>query len=158
MFHELRRKDRELTGSRITELLNTAEYGFLSLGTSDNGYTYGIPISYVYDEENNTLYFHGANEGEKLNQIKRGNKVSFCVVGTTEPLPQMFSTKYESVITFGEASIITDEDEKRKALRLLVLKYAKEYVAEGDRYMEKSWNRNTAFKIIVEHITAKARY
>jgi len=157
MFREIRRKNRELTGKRIYELLDTAEYGFVSLGTSENGYAYGIPINYAYDKEGNTLYFHGAPEGQKTDEIKRNNKVSFCVVGETQPLAKEFSTIYESVIIFGDAEIISDDDEKRKALRLLVRKYSKGYEEIGEKYMDNSWSRTLTFKIVVRHITAKAK-
>ena len=91
MFREVRRQNRILEDkARISELLNTSEYGFLSLGTSENGYGYGIPISYVYDEEANTLYFHCAPKGQKLDLINQNNKVSFCVVGVTKPIAEQF--------------------------------------------------------------------
>lgn len=158
MFREIRRKNRELTGERIQELLKSAEYGFLSLGTSENGYAYGIPINYAYDEESKSLYFHGAPDGQKTDEIRRNNKVSFCVVGKTQPIPEQFSTIYESVIVFGEASIIDSDEEKRKALRLLVVKYSGGFEDLGEKYMNKSWNRTLTFKIEVRHITAKAKY
>lgn len=158
MFREIRRKNRELTGERVTELLQTAEYGFLSLGTSENGYGYGIPLSYTYDEQTDSLYFHCATAGQKLDEIRRNNKVSFCVVGHTKPIGEQFTTLYESVIIFGQAYIIKEEDEKRKALRLLVKKYSAGYEELGEKYMEGSWNRTTTFKVKVAHITAKAKY
>ncbi|NDW17588.1 pyridoxamine 5'-phosphate oxidase family protein [Dysgonomonas sp. 216] len=158
MFREIRRKNRELTGERIYELLETSEYGFLSLGVSDNGYAYGVPMSYVYDKDANFLYFHCASDGQKLDEIKRNSKVSFCVVGKTQPVADKFTTLYESVIAFGEAVIIESDEEKRKALRLLVKKYSNGFEDLGETYMAKSWDRTTAFKILVQHVTAKAKY
>jgi len=158
MFKEIRRKSRELTGERVNELLRTTEYGFLSLGSSVNGYAYGIPINYAYDDETNSLYFHGATEGQKLDEIRQNGKVSFCIVGRTQPLPDKFSTIYESVIAFGEASIIDNDEEKRKALRLLVRKYSIDFEQIGEEYMDKSWDKIDTFKIHIQHMTAKARY
>jgi len=158
MFREVRRKNRELTGERITELLKDSEYGFLSLGTSDNGYAYGVPISYAYDEDNKVLYFHCAPEGHKLDNIKKNNRVSFCVIGKTQPIADKYTTLYESVIAFGEAEIIHSDDEKRKALRLLLKKYSVGYEEVGEKYIDGSWNRTTTFKLSVQHITAKAKY
>lgn len=159
MFREVRRQNRILQDeNRIYELLNIGEYGFLSLGTSDNGYAYGVPISYVYDEETNSLYFHCAPEGQKLDEMRRNNKVSFCVVGKTSPVASQFTTLYESVMIFGKACLDLDVEEKRKALRLLVKKYSQGYEDLGEKYMDKSWNRTFCFKIEIEHITAKAKY
>lgn len=158
MFREVRRQNRVLEGERITELLINSEYGFLSLGTSENGYAYGIPISYAYEEESNSLYFHCAPEGQKLDEIGRSNKVSFCVVGKTHPIANQFTTLYESVITFGDAITDLPDDEKRKALRLLVKKYSTGFEEIAEQYMDKSWNRTSTFKIKIKHITAKAKY
>lgn len=158
-FREIRRKNRTLEDeNRIKELLHDSEYGFLSLGTAENGYGYGIPLSYAYDIETNSLYFHCAPEGHKLDMIMANNKVSFCVVGVTKPIPDQFTTYYESVIAFGKAITGLDEFEKRKALRLLVLKYSPGLEELGENYMDKSWHRTETFKIEIEHITAKAKY
>lgn len=158
MFREVRRQNRILEGERITELLINSEFGFLSLGTSENGYAYGIPISYAYEEESNSLYFHCAPEGQKLDEISKNNKVSFCVVGKTNPIANQFTTLYESVIAFGDAVTNLSDDEKRKALRLLVKKYSAGFEEIAEQYMDKSWNRTSTFKIEIKHITAKAKY
>ena len=156
-FYEIRRQDRILDKARAIELLQTAEYGFLSLGESRNGYAYGIPISFAYSLEDNALYFHCAPEGHKLDNLKRNNKVSFCVVGNTKPLSEKFSTVYESVIVFGQAEIAQTDEDKRFALRKLIEKYSPEYLEAGEKYMESSLNKTLTFKINIEHITAKAR-
>ena len=159
MFREVRRQNRILEDkARIEELLKDSEYGFLSLGAEENGYGYGIPISYAYDEEVGVLYFHCAPEGQKLDMLKHNDKVSFCVVGVTKPLASQFTTLYESVIVFGKAYIGLSDDEKHKALRLLVKKYSAGYEELGEKYMQGSWNRTETFKIIIERITAKAKY
>lgn len=159
MFREIRRQNRILEDqNRIEELLSTSEYGFLSLGTTSDGYGYGIPISYAYDNETNSLYFHCAMEGQKLDIIKENSKVSFCVVGNTRPIAEQFTTLYESVIAFGKVETAMSDEEKRKALRLLVQKYSTGHETLGENYIDKSWNRTFTFKIVIEHLTAKAKY
>lgn len=159
MFREIRRQNRILEDEvRTKELIKDSEYGFLSLGTSENGYAYGIPMSYAYDTETNCLYFHCAPEGQKLDMIRGNNKVSFCVVGKTMPIADKFTTLYESVVIFGEAAIIELDEEKRKALRLIVQKYSEGYEDLGEKYMNGSWDRTSTFRIQIEHITAKAKY
>lgn len=159
MFREVRRQNRVLDDKvRINELLENSEYGFLSLGIAENGYGYGIPISYAYDEAASSLYFHCAPEGQKLDMLKANNKVTFCVVGVTKPIANQFTTLFESVIVFGLATTDLSDDEKRKALRLLVKKYSKGFEELGEKYMDKSWDRTAVFRIDIEHITAKAKY
>lgn len=152
MFQEMRRKDRKSDLSEAKELLKNGEYGVLSTA-GENGYAYGVPLNYVY--LNDSLYFHCATEGEKLKNILYNNKVSFCVVGKACILPEKFSTKYESVIVFGRANEVSDE-EKKAALLELIHKYSSEYMEKGRDYMEKAFKVIKVIKIDVEHISGKA--
>lgn len=157
IFHEIRRKDRILNDERIFELLEEAEYGFLSLCESDNEYPYGIPISFAFDKKTNSLYFHCAPVGHKLENMTKNNKVSFCVVGNTCPIASKFTTIYESVIVFGIANIQPSDEEKRFAIRKLVGKYCPEFVELGETYMEKSFHRTHTFSISIDRITGKRK-
>lgn len=156
-FHDIRRQDRLLDDQRAFELLEKAEYGFLSLGEGDNGYAYGIPMSFVFDRPTNALYFHCAPQGHKLENLSKNNKVSFCVVGNTQPIPSQFTTVYESVVVFGTADIEPTDADKRFALRKLVAKYSPEHIDLGETAMEKSLHRTLTFKITIERITAKSK-
>lgn len=159
MFREVRRQNRILDNeSRIKELLDSSEYGFLSLGVDEDGYGYGIPISYAYDDEANSLYFHCALDGKKMDMLKLNSKVSFSVVGVTKPIADKFTTLYESVMVFGDVDISLSDKEKRKGLRLLVRKYSEGFEEIGEKYMDKSWSRTAVFRLRIEHITAKAKY
>ncbi|MGF7060310.1 pyridoxamine 5'-phosphate oxidase family protein [Brassicibacter mesophilus] len=153
MFKEMRKAERKITDLESYEILENGEYGVLStIGT--NGYAYGVPVSYVL--LNNCIYFHCATEGSKLENISTNNKVSFCVIGKTEILPEKFSTKYESVIIFGKAVEVYNE-EKEDALEAIINKYSRDYLEVGKTYINTSKNKTKVIKIIVEHITGKAR-
>ncbi|NDV45776.1 pyridoxamine 5'-phosphate oxidase family protein [Paludibacter sp. 221] len=157
-FPPIRRQDRLLNTDRINELLETGEYGFFSLGANANGYAYGIPVNYVYDRISESLYVHCAPEGEKMNILQKSNRlVSFCIVGKTCPVPQKFTTLYESVIVFGEAEIVLADDEKRKGIRKLVEKYCPGYIEVGEKYMESSFARTSVIKIKIQHMTGKSK-
>lgn len=153
MFREMRRKDRELGKEEILEILKKGEYGIFST-ISQNGYPYGLPVNYVYT--NGSIYFHCAVEGHKLDNIKNNDKVSFCVVGPTQILPDKFSTKYESVIVFGRA-IEVSGDEKNRALLELINKYSPDYIEQGKEYIQKKNKDSKVIKIKTEHITGKGR-
>lgn len=153
MFRELRRKDRQLNSAEAIELLNNCEYGILST-TGENRYAYGVPVSYIY--ENNSIYFHCAVEGQKLDNIKNNNKVSFCVVGQTLLLPEKFSTNYASVIAFGTAVEVFDE-EKNMAMLAIVSKYSPEFIETGKEYIKNAGNKTKVVKIRIEHMSGKGR-
>lgn len=153
MFREMRREDRKLQQDDAIRILAEGEYGVLAC-SSNMGYAYAVPLSYVY--EGNAIYFHSALEGHKLDSIKSNPKVSFCVVGATEVLPEKFSTKYESVIAFGNARVLLGE-EKVEALKIIIDKYSKEFTKEGMEYINRAHAMTEVVKIEIEHITAKGR-
>lgn len=152
MFKEMRRLKMQLSEDDTADILNKVEYGILST-IGENGYAYGVPVSYVYKDNN--IYFHCATEGSKLDNIRSNNKVSFCVVGDVAAIPSEFATKYESVIIFGKA-IEVFGDEKYNALMAIVEKYSSQYMEEGKTYIKNADDRVTVIKIVSEHITGKA--
>jgi nitroimidazol reductase NimA-like FMN-containing flavoprotein (pyridoxamine 5'-phosphate oxidase superfamily) len=153
MFKEMRRADRALGEEEILRILDEGLYGVLSTsGTA--GYAYGVPLSYA--RQGNTIYMHAAMEGQKLAAITENDRVSFCVVGEVTTLPEKFSTKYESVIVFGRASILADS-EKEQALLALVNKYSGDYIEQGKAYIDKGKGKTTVIKLEVEHSSGKAR-
>ncbi|KUO68001.1 MAG: MFS transporter [Clostridia bacterium BRH_c25] len=153
MFREMRRQDRKIDNEEAIRILEAGQYGILST-TGSSGYAYGVPISYTYSSS--SIYFHCAMEGQKLENIMHNNKVSFCVVGPTTILSQSFSVNYESVVAFGRAKEVF-EDEKQAALEALVSKYSAAFTKEGLEYIRKSSSVTRMFKIEIEHMTGKAR-
>ncbi len=154
MFREIRRKDRVLDEEGIVELLETGEYGFLSMVGTD-GFGYGIPISFV--KEGESIYFHCAPEGYKLECLRENPKVSFCVVGKTRVIPNQFTTAYESALVFGTMQLELSEEECRHALRLLTKKYCSGFEAIGEKYIDKSFHRTNVLRLDIEHISGKCK-
>jgi len=153
MFREMRKKDKELAMEENMEILNKCDYGVLST-ISSNGYPYITPLNYVY--HGNSIYFHSATEGHKLDNIKECNKVCFCVTDSIEILREDFDTNYRSVVVYGTAKEIFEE-EKEKALFDFIEKYSKDFAEEGKKYIEKASRATRVYKIQADHITGKAQ-
>lgn len=153
IFREIRRKDRQTNEEVVLDILDNGEYGVLSL-TGENGYPYGVPVNYIYQD--GVIYFHCAKIGHKLDAIKKDNRVSFCVVADTEIIPEDFTANFKSVIAFGTASDI-EEDEKEMALMLLIKKYSSGFMEKGREYVKKEASSTVIIKISIEHVTGKAR-
>ena len=150
---ELRRKDRAITEEEAIALLNKAEYGVLSTVT-ENGKPYGVPLNFCIIDH--CIYFHCAIEGQKIENIKQNESVSFCAVGNTEILPDKFGTKYESVIVSGKAEEVFNIN-KQIALEGLLHKYSPEFFDKGIKYIEGSREKTRVFKITINKLTGKAR-
>lgn len=150
---KMRRSDRQMTHENALELLQRGEYGVLSTIDSNNQ-PYGVPLGYAYCD--NSIYFHCANEGAKLDNIKANCNVCFTVVGRTKLLPGKFSTEYESVIVYGRA-MIASGDEKVKGLKEIVKKYSPEFLEEGMKYIESAKGKITVIKLEIEDLSGKSR-
>ncbi len=154
VFPDIRRKDRVLENDRAMELLERGEYGFLAMN-GINGYGYGIPISYVLSGK--SIYFHCAPDGFKLKSIRHDNRVSFCVVGRTHVIPGQFTTAYESALVFGHMVYDLSEEERRKALDLLVEKYCPDHIDISKTYINKSFHRTYILRLDIEHLSGKRK-
>ena len=154
VFRNIRRTDRILDDNRTLQLLETGEYGFLAI-CGVNGYGYGIPMNFVLNGK--AIYFHCAEEGFKLDSIRNNNRVSFCVVGHTQLLPQQFSTTYESALVYGRITRDLPEEERYKSLNLFVAKYSPGFVDISHSYIRKSFHRTCILRLDMEHVSGKNR-
>ncbi len=152
---EIRRQDRLLEYSNAIELLRNCEYGVLSMQAGDDG-AYGIPVNYVWDDEL-SIYIHCAPEGRKLRCITSCDRVSFCVVGSTRVIPDKFTTEYESVVLACTAHTHLPEEERRRALSLLIGKYSPEYTETGLQYAEKSFHRTEVIRLDIVSASGKCK-
>ena len=117
---------------KIQEFLNQEHVGRVS-SIDENGYPQIIPMNFVY--LNDFVYMHSHVKGEKIDNIKRNNKVGFEVDRELEFLPSYFEdpidasladTLYISIVIKGRASLVTDKEEKTLALNGLMKKYQPE--------------------------------
>lgn len=149
----MRRTDRQITDKETLDILQNGEYGIMSTITPLNE-PYGVPLNYCVIGEN--IYFHCALLGEKIDSIVLNPKVSFCVVGKTEVLPEQFAMKYESCIVGGIAKEVFEE-EKQAALEQLLHKYSEDFIPEGLKYRDSLNTKTRVFKISIQTISGKAR-
>jgi len=95
------------------------------LGLVDGDKPYIVPLSFGY--QRNTLYFHGALEGRKVELIKKNNQVCFEIDSNVEVVkdeePCHWTMKYKSVIGTGRAFIVENDEEKSRGLSLIVRHY-----------------------------------
>ena len=135
------------------ELLRTGGYGFLSMASAEGGY--GVPLNYAMADD--TIYIHCAPEGRKMRILEHDARVTFCVVGETRVQPEKFTAAYESAMVCGRARIVHSDDERRRALRLIVAKYSAEYATTGEKYIEKSFARTAVIAVDAESFSGKAK-
>lgn len=152
MFREMRRKKQQLSDSECREILESGKTAVLAVN-GDNGYPYTVALNYVY--YNGNIYFHCAKSGHKLDAIDRDSKVSICVIKQDDVVQEKFTTYYKSVVCFGRAERITDDNEIKTAATVLSEKYCPDYLDGISAEIEKGFSALAAVKITPEHITGK---
>ncbi len=125
----MRRANKEIhTRDVVIDLLNTCHVG--RLGTiGRDGYPMVKPLNFAYQD--NRIYFHTAREGEKIEDLKRDNRVCFEVdlpiaLVKSKGSPCRAEYLYRSVIIKGRAHIVEQESERLEGLTLLMQKYQPE--------------------------------
>ena len=123
----MRRKQCEITDpEKIRKILTRCTVGRLATKGRD-GYPYITPVNYVF--YNDSIYFHCARQGEKIDNILKDNRVCFGVdiplayldlaFEPTRP-PCQVHQFYHCVIIRGRAEIVADPVEKVAALNALM--------------------------------------
>ncbi len=153
MFRSMRRNKQKMPREAALNVLSVGSYGVLAL-SGDDGYPYALPINYVYDD--GRIIFHSAVSGHKIDCIRRSSKASFCVVDKYDVVPELYTTRYRSVIAFGNITIIDDEERKMEDIVKLSRKYSP---ADTDEHMlsviRKDWKALCIFELAIEHISGK---
>ena len=97
------------------------------LATEYEGQPFIKPTLFVYDEAENAIYIHGALEGRMRTNLEANPRVSFCVAEMGRLLPadtaMEVGVEYTSVVVFGKVELLTDADQARHGLQLLLDRY-----------------------------------
>jgi nitroimidazol reductase NimA-like FMN-containing flavoprotein (pyridoxamine 5'-phosphate oxidase superfamily) len=128
----MRRKEREITSrSDIDAIMNAAMVCRLALADDEGPYI--VPLCFGYS--GGTLYFHTAKEGRKLDILRKNNRVCFEMV--------------------GRAYVVADEDEKRRALDVIMRHYAGQADLRQPAYIQSKIDAATVLRVEIEEISGK---
>src|SRR5919206_1247457 len=155
---------------KIIEFLNNQPVGRIA-SIDANGYPQVIPMNFVFVQADipginsqaiiklDAIYMHSHPFGEKLDNIKRNEKVGFEVDQHICFLPSYYfhptdasqaDTLYISVVIKGNSLIVEDNKEKARALNALMEKYQKE-----GRYQILHPNMSSVHEVTVIKIVPK---
>ena len=96
------------------------------LAMTDGDRPYLVPLCFGY--RNGSLFFHSAPQGRKVDILKRNPNVCFAFDIDQEVTAAEracgWSMRYRSVVGFGKARMVEEEDDKRKALEIIMENYS----------------------------------
>ena len=151
----MRRKDREVTDQKeIFDILNRCDT--VRIAMQGEKYPYAVPVSFGAEMQDGkpVIYFHCARQGLKVDLLQENPAV--CVEGDIflkiEPTDHGITTRYESVIGFGESRFLTDPEEILHGLKVLTEHYGFfDYPLESCRSLQYVF----VGKIVLDEITGK---
>lgn len=149
----MRKADREITSrAEIDAIIRGSDVCRLAFAVSDEPYL--VPVSFGYDGD--SLYFHTAEAGKKIDCIAANNRVCFEVergVGLVEhpDKPCKWSFSFESVIGFGTVHELLTPEEKARGLNQIMEHYS------GRRWAfdPAAMNSTRVWRISVSSVTGK---
>lgn len=153
----MRRKDREITDfNEIIEIIKKCDS--CTIAINDKDYPYIAPLNFGLDVQDGKayLYFHCANEGTKLDLLRKDNRVTFamdCEHNFILYEERMSCTMgYSSVIGHGTIEFV-DEKDKYDGLKILM----RHYHAEDFKFNTDMIKATTVLKLTITDMTGKHR-
>ena len=124
----MRRKDREVTDPvRIADIISRCIC--LRIGFQDDGEVYIVPLNFGYavKDEAYVFYFHGAKEGRKMDLIRKSPRVGFemdtdftVYTRNDSDIACSYTARFQSIIGNGTVSMVSDIEEKKLGLSLIM--------------------------------------
>ena len=109
MMKAMRKVDCQTTQEEAIRILQNLKYLSVAMLNAD-GSPYNVVVDCLYDD--GKIYFHSANEGQKLDCIRHDPRV--CAVGYSGATSDAANstTRYASVVIHGKAHILEDKERK----------------------------------------------
>ncbi len=148
----MRRSDREITDPAAMETV-ILKSKVCKLAMCDGNHPYIVPLCFGFKD--NTLYFHSAGKGKKIEILKKNPRVCFEFEILTQVIQSATACKcgmkYRSVIGYGKVEFITDEASKRQAFDIIM----RQYTDAPFSYDASVVTATTVMKVAIERMTGK---
>lgn len=152
MFRKMRRDKQQVSQDECKRVLHESKRAVLSL-IGEEGYPYGVPVNFVYDEKENIIYLHTAIEGHKIDAINHCNKVSFTTWDDGYKEPGDWAYYVTSVIVRGKAEIITDPKIREEKIMNLGVRFTNDKEVQG--MIDRNIGKVLLVGIYIDHMTGK---
>jgi len=150
-YHLQNRPNREITsGDEIYQILKNGKYAVISMCRENEPYI--VTLSYGYDPESNSLYFHTSKFGLKLEFLNINPVVCATVIEDEGYVKDVCEHVYKSVVFWGNMEVISDIAEKRYGMSVL-LKHLEEKESVIKGYILKSENSYSSMEVLRLKIT-----
>ena len=154
----MRRRDRQVVGIKeMEDIILRCQVCHLAL-SDPQGHPYVVALNFGYQPGSPpVLYFHCAKEGKKLDFIQTNPRAAFMIDRALElitgPTACDWGMNYESVMGTGGITIVTDPEERRRGLDLIMAHYG----SSSPAYLPASLEDTLVLKLTITEMTGKRK-
>ena len=154
--YHMRRQDRQLNEEDLAVILKAGKFAVISLCKDNQPYI--VTLSYGYDEKNDSLYFHCAKEGTKIDYLSANSKVAATVVEDLGYIQNECSHVFRSVVLFGELTVVNEMENMKHGMEVLLNHLEEDpTIVKGNHLKDDSaYAKISMLKLKIEHKTGKA--
>lgn len=157
MKYHMNLQDRQITDeNELKEIIRKGKYASIALCRNNEPYI--VTLSCGYDEAQNSLYFHTALYGLKLEFISQNPLVCAAIIDDLGYIDGKCSHAYRSVVIYGKMAIVEGLAEKKHGFEVLFA-----HLNESpDRYKQRGlkddagYDRAAMLRLDIKEITGKA--
>jgi hypothetical protein len=155
MRYHLRRIDKEIEDKK--KLVRVfKETKFITIAMIKDGRPYLVSLSHGYDEEENCLYFHCANEGKKLDYLRATPIIWGQALMDYGYQKGECTHNYVTVMFEGKVKFLEKLAEKKEAFRIMINQLEPDPEPLLEKFLNSDGIKDTIVcKIEIDHATGK---
>jgi len=149
----MRKTNQEIRDRQVLqEILQGAVICRIAMMDGDRPYI--LPVNYGYSE--GCLFIHSAPEGKKIDLLRKNRQVCFEVEDRPEVIKGEracdWTTRYRSVVGYGEVEILTDEAGRRRGMEIIMAQHGAPDLID---FNQRNLDRMVILKLRITSMTGK---
>lgn len=154
MSREMYKKERQIPDETVKKMLeNYGSEGTLAVN-GDDGYPYCVPMNFVY--VNDAIYMHSAKYGYKIDALQADQKACFSIIVRSEVVPELFTTRYESIVATGDIEFIEDDSERQLVMEAFIDRFSPDFREGGMKFIKGAMGKTAVLKLNIKEMKGKA--
>ena len=156
-YHLHNRPNREITSNKEIQLiLKNGKYAVISMCRDNEPYI--VSLSYGYDSDSNSLYFHSAKKGLKLDFILANENICATVIEDSGYITDECGHNYRTVVFWGKMSIVEKIDEKKHGMKVLLNHLEDKQTVIADKLLKSDdyYSKMEVLRLDIAQIHGKA--
>ena len=151
--YHIRRQEKSIDKEEIYSIIK--EKTHMTVSMCCNGEPYLVTVNYAFDRGINSFYFHCANEGKKLDFLRKNSRVYGQILDDRGYITGECNYNYATVQFTGEAAFAENEEEKYSALDLMIDQLESEPGKVKKKMLSRKLSGVTIIKVKVESFSGK---